>query len=138
MDPATLLTAFKVVGGVSSAIGASAKGQSEANNLEAEARLADTQALQRDTNSRDELNRFLGSVKSSRAGSNLSSLSPNALNIINEANRTSNKERLIDTANYKQRAANLRSGARNKRRGARFSLFTGAISAGVPLIQSQI
>tara|TARA_R110000851_G_scaffold22626_6_gene66997 strand:- start:3910 stop:4323 length:414 start_codon:yes stop_codon:yes gene_type:complete len=130
-----LLLAAQVGGSLFSAAGASAQSKSEANNMDAEARLADTQALQRDTQLRDELSTFMSSLKSSRAANGLSGTSPNALLLAQNANEISSKERTTQTANDRQRAANLRAGASNRRRGARLSLVTGIARAAVPIAQ---
>lgn len=118
-----------------SAVGAAAQAKGEANNMDAEARMADTQALQRDTQLRDELTRFVSSQNSARAANGLSSTSPNALMLLGEADKVSAKERTTQTANDRQRAANLRAGAAGKRQGAKFSLITGLAGAAVPLSQ---
>ncbi len=139
MDPATAIFAgASAVSAFSKGKAASASALSDAERLDAEAQLADTQALQRDTDLREELSRFLSSTNSARAANGLSGTSPNALNLIQEATTVSSSERLIQTANDRQRAENMRTTARSKRRSARMSLFTGAIGAAVPLIQTQI
>lgn len=130
-----LLLAAKVGGAVFSAVGASQAAQSDAANMDAQARLADTQALQRDTQLRDELSRFLGSMNSARAANGLSASSPNAMMLMMNANKVSSKERTIQTANDRQRAANLRAGAAGARRRGRASLFTGLARAAVPIAQ---
>ena len=131
-DPLTLtiLSAGKAVAG---GMAASAKSKDEARRLDAEARLADTQALQRDTQLRDELTRFMSATQSARAANGLSAYSPNAIKLMNEANRVSSQERTRMTANDRQRAANMRAGASSARRGARMSLLTGAVNAAVPI-----
>lgn len=134
MATGALLVA-KVAGAAFSAVGASAQAQSDANNMDAEARLADTQALQRDTQLRDELSLFMSSMNSARAANGLSTISPNAVLLMQDANRVSSKERTTQTANDRQRAANLRAGAAGARRRGRFSLFTGLARAAVPLAQ---
>lgn len=116
-------------------LSASAAAKSEANQMDAEARLADTQALQRDTQLRDELSRFMSSMKSSRAANGLSMSSPNALLLMQDANKVSSEERTTQTANDRQNAANLRAGAANARSSAKLSLFTGLARAAVPIAQ---
>lgn len=133
-----ILAGVQAVGAVAKGASESAQAMSDADRMEAEARLADTQALQRDTNLRDELNRFLSATESARAANGLSSSSPNALLLMKEAGRVSARERTIQTANDRQRAANLRAGARGRRKTARMSLFTGAIGGAIPLIQTQV
>ena len=131
-----ILLAAQVGGALFSAVGESQAQKQEAANMDAEARLADTQALQRDTQLRDELSIFMSSLKSARAANGLSSTSPNALLLAQNANEISSKERTTQTANDRQRAANLRAGAAGKRRGAKLSLITGLASAAVPIAQS--
>jgi hypothetical protein len=133
-DPFTLavLSAGKAVAGAAAASG---QAKDEARRLDAEARLADTQALQRDTQLRDELDRFMSATVSARAANGLSAYSPNALRLMQEANKVSSEERTRMTANDRQRAANMRAGASAARRSARMSLLTGAVKAAVPLAE---
>lgn len=135
MDP------FSIAGAISAgaqAIGGARAANAEAANMEAEARLADTQALQRDTDLRDELSRFMSTMKSSRAANGLSTSSPNALLLMQDATKVSSEERTTLTANDRQRAANLRSGAASRRSSGRLSLFTGLGRAAVPIAQTQL
>lgn len=135
MDPITLFAVGSAISSGSQALAANAQGNQEASNMEAEARLSDTQALQRDTQLRDELDRFISTQRAARAANGLSSSSPNALMLFNEANNVSAKERTTQTANDRQRAANLRAGAAGARRGARMSLITGFARAITPLAE---
>lgn len=132
------LTAFKVVTAVAGGISNYQKQMGDAARLDSEARLADTQALQRDAASRDELDRFLSGTSAARAANGLSANSPNALKLASEANRVYNSERMIQTSGDRQRAANLRAGAKSLRKSAKLSLLTGVVSGGIPLAQSQI
>lgn len=139
MDPATaIFVGASVAKPLLTGMSQNAQAQSEADRMDSEARLADTQALQRDTNLRDELTRFLSTTQSSRAANGLSATSPNALKLMSEANLVSSRERTRQTADDKQRAANLRAGASARRRGGRMSLLTGAIGAAVPLAQNSM
>tara|TARA_R110000824_G_scaffold401032_1_gene610401 strand:- start:16515 stop:16928 length:414 start_codon:yes stop_codon:yes gene_type:complete len=133
-----ILLAAQVGDALFSAVGESQAQKQEAANMDAEARLADTQALQRDTQLRDELSIFMSSLKSARAANGLSSTSPNALLLAQNANEISSKERTTQTANDRQRAANLRAGAAGKRRGAKLSLITGLARAAVPIAKSRL
>lgn len=135
MDPITLFAVGSAVSAGAQGLAGAAQGKAEANRMDAEARLADTQALQRDTQLRDELDRFISSQRSARAANGLSGTSPNALLMFNEANKVSSEERTVQTANDRQRAANLRAGAAGARRGAKFSLITGLARAAVPITQ---
>lgn len=132
---AVALTAFKVAGPVLGGLAANAQGMNESARLESEARLAETQALQRDTAARDELSRFLSTIRASRAANGLSANSPNALILEKEARETSDQDRLRQRANDRQRAANFRAAAKSARQGARFSLLTGVAKGGVALGQ---
>tara|TARA_R110002012_G_C11677298_1_gene614062 strand:- start:28885 stop:29301 length:417 start_codon:yes stop_codon:yes gene_type:complete len=138
MDPMTMFVVASAASAGAQAIGESQAQKQEAANMDAEARLADTQALQRDTQLRDELSIFMSSLKSARAANGLSSTSPNALLLAQNANEISSKERTTQTANDRQRAANLRAGAAGKRRGAKLSLITGLARAAVPIAQSRL
>lgn len=132
------LTAFKVVGAVAKGLSARSQAMTDAARQDAEAKLADTQALQRDTASRDELTRFLSTTQAARSANGLSALSPNAIKLAAEAGKVSNSERMVQSSGYKQRAANLRAGARASRRGANLSLLTGGASAGVSLAEHHL
>ena len=136
MDPMTAFTALKVVGGVAKGLAGRSQAMTDAARQEAEASLAETQALQRDTASRDELTRFLSSTQAARAANGLSATSPNALKIMAEASQVSNSERMVMSSGDRQRAANLRAGASASRRAGNLSLLTGVVSGGIPLAQS--
>ena len=129
------LTAFKVVGAVAGGLAKRSQAMTEAARQEAEASLAETQALQRDTASRDELSRFISSTQAARAANGLSATSPNALKIMAEASQVSNSERMVMSSGDRQRAANLRAGASASRRAGSLSLLTGVVSGGIPLAQ---
>jgi len=111
---------------------------SEADRMESEAFLADTQALQRDTALRGELDRSLSTNLAARAANGLSALSPNAMKLMNEARTVSDNERRIMVGDYKMKGRNLRVAASAKRAGARRSLLTGVIGAAIPIAQSQL
>ena len=130
------LTAFKVVGAVAGGLAKRSQAMTDAARQEAEASLAETQALQRDTASRDELSRFISSTQAARAANGLSATSPNALKIMAEASQVSNSERMVMSSGDRQRAANLRAGASASRRAGNLSLLTGVVSGGIPLAQS--
>lgn len=132
------LTAFKVIKTVTSGLANRAQGMTDAARQDAEAKLADTQALQRDAASRDELTRFLSTTQAARSAKGLSALSPNAIKLASEASKVSNSERMVQSSGDKQRAANLRAGAKASRRGANLSLLTGAASAGVSLAEHHL
>ena len=129
MDPVSLFSVATAGSKVAGGLAGSARANDEARRLDAEARLADTQALQRDTQLRDELTRFLSSTQSARAANGLSIRSPNANKLMFEATEELSDERRRTVADYRQRAANLRAGAKSARRRARVSLVTGAFSA---------
>lgn len=130
MDP---FTAFQMIGAVAGGMAQASASMDEAARYESEARLADTQALQRDTQNRDELRRFLSTVRAARAANGLSASSPNAYVLEKDAIDTSDDERLRQRADDRQRAANFRAAAKSSRTQARYSLLTGVAKAGVPL-----
>lgn len=138
MDPITLFTVATVGSAVTQGAAARSEALTDAARQESEARLADTQALQRDTQSRDELERTIGSIRAARAANGLSARSPNAMLLESETRRVSDNERLVQVADYRQRAANLRAGAEASRRRGRFSLLTGFTRAGVSIAQSRL
>lgn len=138
MDPITLFAVASAVSAGAQGIAGSQQAKGEANQMDAEARLEDTKALQRDTQLRDELDRFISAQKSARAANGLSGTSPNALLLMDDANTVSAKERTTQTANDRQRAANLRAGAAGARRSGRLSLITGMAKAAVPIAQMNL
>lgn len=117
--------ALQAVAAAAGAIGMHQAAQGEAANLDAQARLADTQALQRDTINRDELTRFLSSMQAARSANGLSDLSPNAFALRKEASNNSDRDRLTQRADDRQRASNFRSAAKGRRRSGRTQLFAG-------------
>lgn len=129
------LTAFQVIGAVAGGIAQASASMDESARYESEARLAETQALQRDTQNRDELARFLSTVRAARAANGLSASSPNAFVLEKDAMETSDDERLRQRADDRQRAANFRAAAKSSRRSASLSLVTGIAKAGVPLAE---
>ncbi len=138
MDPMTLFVVATVASTATQAFAANAQAMSDSARQESEARLADTQALQRDTQARDELRRTISTIRSSRAANGLSARSPNALLLESEARRVSDNERLVQVADYRQRAANMRAAAEASRRKGRFSLLTGAAKATASIAQAQL
>ena len=130
MDP---FTAFQVVATVAGGVAQASASMDEAARYESQARLADTQALQRDTQNRDELARFLSTVQAARSANGLSANSPNAYVLEKNAMDTSDDERLRQRADDRQNAANFRAAAKSAKKQARFSLITGIAKAGVPL-----
>lgn len=135
MQAGLIFAAAQGVSALSKGMAERARGMTEAAQMEEQALLADTQALQRDTIARDELSRFLGGVASARAANGLSGRSPNAMAIIEAANKQMSSDRIVQTSNDRQRARNFRSAAIARRKGARMSLLTGAVSAAVPIAQ---
>jgi hypothetical protein len=132
MEAYVALTAISTLAGAASA---SANSKSMANEAEAQSRLAETQALQRDTASREELDVFLSGLQASRAANGLSSRSPNAILLESKNRNASDHNRLVQRADDRQRAANFRTSAQNHRRKANFSIMTGIAKAGVPLAE---
>jgi hypothetical protein len=135
-DPVTAgFVALKAGGAVAKGFQGRAENLNEAAKAEAQARLADTQAFQRDTLARGELDRFLSSMAASRAANGLSSVSPNALVLQADARNKSDNERLRNRADDRQRAANFRAAAKGYKSRARFSLATGLIKGGLSIGQ---
>lgn len=132
-DPVTAFTILSAGASVAKGVSERAAAMDESARLESEARLAETQALQRDTQARDELTRFLSSVRAARSANGLSASSPNARLLEADAITTSDDERLRTRADDRQRAANFRTAAASARRSGTFSLLTGAFGAAVPL-----
>lgn len=128
-------TAFAIAGSVASAVSAKSQAMDESARLDSEAKLADTQALQRDTMARDDLDSFLSSVRASRAANGLGGTSPNARILEKENSENADHNRLVQRADDRQRAANFRTASKSVKRQGNFSLFTGIAKAGVPLAQ---
>ncbi|WP_162947027.1 hypothetical protein [Ruegeria sp. EL01] len=136
MDPFTgFMVAASAVSSLASGAAQSANAMSEGARLDSEAKLAETQTLQRDTIARDDLNSFLSTVRASRAANGLSSNSPNAVLLETTSVRNADRDRVIQRADGTQRAANFRTAAKSARRSGRFSLLTGVLGAAVPLAQ---
>ena len=129
------LTAFKIIGPVAAGLQGRAQGMNQAAAAQSEALMAETQALQRDTLAREELQRYLGSVRAVRGANGLSANSPNAMLLASTAIAESDKGRLRARADDRQRAANFRTSAQYYRRAGNMSLATGVLSAGVPLAE---
>lgn len=137
-DPVTLFAVTAAAGAVATGVQQNQQAKAQAARLDAEARLASTQALQRDTQARDELRRSLSAIQSARSANGLGIYSPNARLLEQETSRVSRREREITVADYRQRSANLTSEAAGTRRAGRMSLLTSAVKAAVPIAQSRI
>lgn len=135
MDPITAFTGLKVASAAFTGISGFAQGKAQQANLENQAILAETQAFQRDTYAREELTRFLGSVRAARSANGLSANSPNAYLLNKSARVQSDRDRLIQRNDSLMQAANYRAAAASAGRGAAFSLATGAVSAGIPIAE---
>lgn len=133
MDPISAFTVLSAGSSVAQGFGARADALNQAAQQEAQARLAETQALQRDTQSRDELTRYLSTVRAARAANGLSSVSPNALMMEREARRVMGGERIRMRADDAQRARNFRTAASAYRQRGRMSLVTGFLGAASPI-----
>lgn len=97
--------------------------------LELEATLADTRAVQRDVQRREELERVLGSIKAARAGPGSGILSPTGLAFQDEAREVISTQRLREVASERQNAANFRAAASGARASGRNALIGGGLSA---------
>ncbi|MFY0633684.1 MAG: hypothetical protein JXQ91_07725 [Vannielia sp.] len=132
MDP---FTAFSMVAAGAQGLAGRAAAMDESARAEAQAVLADTQALQRDTLARDDLTRTLDGIRAARAANGLSVNSPNAWVIEQETSQMADRDRQIQLADDRQRAANYRSAAKSARRAGQWSLVTGIAKAGIPLAE---
>lgn len=128
---AALSAASSLAAGASGRAGA----MSEGARLDSEAKLAETQTLQRDTIARQDLNSFLMTVRASRAANGLSGDSPNAMLLEQKSIRNADRDRQIQRADGRQRAANFRTAAESARKRGKYSLLTGVANAAVPLVQ---
>lgn len=124
---------FSAVSAVAGGLSGRAQAMDAAARADAEARLAGTQTLQRDTIARQDLAEYLGSVNAARAANGLTNDSPNARAIRRQAIQQFNRDRLVDKADGSQRVANLRAQAKGYRRQGRFSLFKGLVKGAVPI-----
>ncbi len=112
-----------------------AAAKTEASRLELQAKLADTRALQRDIQRRQELDRILGSIKAARAGPGTGIFSPTGMAFLDEANEVISIQRLREVASERQNAANFRAAASAARRRGRMALISGALKIGVSIFQ---
>lgn len=135
MDPVSAFTVLKAASVGATALSTRSAAMGEAANLEAQASLSETQALQRDTASRGELDRALSGINAARAANGLSAFSPNAQVLRQNAQQVMDRERLIERANYRQQAQNLRTAATNRRRQGSMSLIGGVFKAGLPIAE---
>lgn len=131
----TALTGFKIAGAVAGGLAQRATAMNQSAQAAAEAALAETQALQRDTLAREDLQRFIGSIRAARTANGLSATSPNAMLLERAAMEESDRDRLMARADDRQRAANFRAASKYYRRSGNVSLVTGVANAGVPLAE---
>lgn len=117
------------------AINSAQQMKAQAAEAKLNAKIADTRAMQVDAERRAELDRALGAIGASRAGSNLGALTPTAMAFVEEATQNISATRLREIANERQRAANFRVQAKSLKSAARLSLITGGIKAGLSLAQ---
>lgn len=134
-DPITAFTIASVASAGTSAIAARTAAMEESAQQELNARLADTQALQRDTLAREELTRAESAVRAARGANGMSASSPNAFVLFDERREASDRDRLIARSDDRQRAANYRTAAQSAKSRARFSLASGLTKAAVPMSQ---
>lgn len=137
MDPITFVTAAKAASAGLGAVSSYAKGVNEEARLKSEARLAETQALQRDTISREELGRTLSGIRAARGANGLSAFSPNALLLMKTAGDNSAQDRQINRSNSAQQAANLRASAKSAKRRGTLGLLTGMAKTAIPIYQER-
>lgn len=116
--------------------GMAAKEQAEAEAAQADlnAKLEDTQGLQRDTQRREQLERTVGSIRANRGGQGL--YSPTSEGFLQEANENINSDRIVEMLNSRQRSSDLRASAAQSRRRGRTSLFSGIAKGGTSLFKT--
>ena len=122
-----------VAGTVFTALEQRAAAKTEESRLKLQAKLADTRALQRDVQRRQELERTVGAIKAARAGPGTGILSPTGLAFLDEANQIISTQRLREVASERQNAPNLRAAAAFSRSKARNALIGGGIKVGTAL-----
>lgn len=127
--------AFQVVGAVAQGMQGHAQAMNQAAQQELQAKLAETQALQRDTIAREELLRAESTTRAVRAANGLSDTTPSGMQLFDDRRKASDRDRLVERADRRQTAANYRTAAKASRSQARWSLATGIVKAGVPLAQ---
>lgn len=133
-DPITMFSVMKAGSAVASGIGKFQEARQQAANDELQGFVAGTRALERDANTRNELNATLSSIRASVAASGLSITSPTSRAVMDDANTKLTRERLIGSTNDRIEAGNYKSRAKARRRSAPMSLITGAVNAGPSLI----
>ena len=127
--------AMQVVSAVAGGASERAQAMSESARAQSEARMAETQALQRDTIAREDLDRYISGLRASRAANGLSLRSPNAAILERDSREAATHDRLVQRADDRQRAQNLRTAAKSARRRGTVSLLTGVGRAAVPLAE---
>lgn len=130
---ATALTGFAVVASMAQGLQGHAEAMNEQAQNELYAKLAETQALQRDTLAREDFIRADSATRAARGANGLSSSSPNAGILFKERLKASDRDRLIARADDRQRAQNYRTAAKAAGTRARWSLVTGFSKAAVPI-----
>ncbi len=134
-DPISALTILKVGTGVAGVFASASQSMAAEAQADLQAKLAETQALQRDTLAREELLRSESAVRAARGANGLSAVSPNAGLLFSERRDQSDRDRLVARADDQQRAANYRLAASNERRKRSWSLATGLATSAIPLAQ---
>lgn len=129
------LTALKVIGAAAGGLAGRSAAMQEEAQMKLNAKLAETQALQRDTLARDELYRAESADRAARGANNLSANSPNAAILFKERRGASDRDRLIQRADDRQRAANFRSAARAASSRGKWSMATGLVNGGISLAE---
>ncbi|TNE62325.1 MAG: hypothetical protein EP341_00265 [Sphingomonadales bacterium] len=132
---AQALMAFQVVGAAAQGLSMHAQAMNDKAQQELNAKLAETQALQRDTLAREDLLRSESTVRAARGANGLSGISPNAAVLFNERRKASDRDRLIQRADDRQRAENYRNAAKAAGSRARWSLATGLVKSAVPIAE---
>lgn len=111
-------------------------GKAQEQQLKQQSELAETRAIQKDLERRQELDRVQSAIKAARASRGGSLVSPLTQEFLNEANETLGSERLRAFAAERQQAANFRSAAAASRRQRRLALIGGGLKMGASLFQA--
>lgn len=135
MDPVSAFTVFKAASAGATALAKRSEAMGESAQQELNAKLAETQGLQRDTLAREELQRSESATRASRGANNLSALSPNAALLFKERRSASDRDRTVRRSDDRIRAHNFRNAAKAARRRGRMSLITGVFKTAAPIAE---
>lgn len=131
---ANALTALQAGSSILGGIGQFQQQRAAAAQDAINARISATQANQIDAQRREELEASLGGVAAARAANNLG-LSTTGRAITSEFRRVLDRDRIIEVGNRRSQASAFRASAAAQRSGAAFSLLTGGLRSGIPILQ---